>query len=129
MRKNNVFGVQLKDYISFIEKYKVTFLLLNQEKTDYSIMFGSKKTTNAEKIISFDCALRLRGHLGAKIKHKKLDNIIGRIVRCECIKSRHPDIPPFMKAKTEIIFTEGVRPYPGMDELLLSEGRAVKCKI
>jgi len=129
MRKNAVFGDQLKDYLDFIEKHKVTFLLLNQEKMDYSVVFGDKKTTNAEKIISFDCSLRLRGHLGAKIRHKKLDKIIGRTVRWECIKSRHPDIAPFMKAKTEIIYKEGVRPYSGLDELLLNEGRATKCKV
>ena len=128
MRKNAVFGEQLKDYLDFIEKHKVTFLLLNQQKTDYSIKFGDNRVTNAEKIVSFDCSLRLRGHVGAKIKHKKLDKIIGRVVRWECVKSRHPDIPPFMKAKTEIIYKEGVRPYSGLDELLISEGRAEGCK-
>lgn len=129
MRKNGVFGDQLKDYIHFIRKYNVTFLLLNQEKKDYSIMFGDSKTTNAEKIVSYDCSLRLRGHLRKKIKHKKLEKIIGRTVMWECIKSRHPDIPPFGKALTEIIYKEGVKEYSGLDELLVNEGRAEKCKI
>ena len=129
MRKNAIFGDQLKDYLDFIEKYKVTFLLLSQEKTDYSIMFGSKKTVNAEKIISYDCSLRLRGYVGQKIKHKTLDKIIGRHVSWECIKSRHPDIPPFMITKMEIIYKTGIREFSGLFDLLINDGRIKSCKV
>lgn len=129
MKKNNIFSEQLKDYLDFIEKHKVTFLLLNQEKVDYSIMFGDKRVANAEKIVSYDCSLRLRGRAGKKIKHKKLDKIIGRKSIWECIKSRHPDIPPFMKVEVDVIYKKGIKPFSGFADLMVREGVFEACKI
>lgn len=119
MRKNAAFSDLMRDFIQFIEEHKVTFLLLNQERKKHGIMFGDKRTTNADDIIQFYASLRLRGSLGAKLKKTKdSKKIIGRKVYWECIKSRHPDIPPFMRTETEIIYKEGIRTYSGLAELL-----------
>mgnify|MGYP003633211591 CR=1 FL=1 len=119
MRKNAAFSDLMRDFIQFIEEQKVTFLLLNQSRTKHGIMFGDKRTTNCDDIIQFYASLRLRGSLGAKIKPTKdSKKIIGRKVYWECTKSRHPDIQPFMKTETEIIYKEGIRPYSGLADLL-----------
>lgn len=119
MRKNAAFSDLMRDFIQFIEEHKVTFLLLNQQRTKHGVMFGDKRTTNCDEIIQFYSSLRLRGSLGAKLKpNKDSKKIIGRRVYWECIKSRHPDIQPFMKTETEIIYKDGIRPYSGLAELL-----------
>ena len=124
MRKNAAFSDLMRDFIEFLEKHKVTFLLLNQQRTKHGVMFGDKRTTNCDEIIQFYSSLRIRGSLGAKLKpNKDSKKIIGRKVYWECIKSRHPDIQPFMKTETEIIYKEGIRPYSGLAELLNVEER------
>jgi RecA/RadA recombinase len=122
MTKNARFSDLMRDFIQFIEEHKVTFLLLNQQRTKHGLMFGDKRTTNADDIIQFYASLRLRGSLGSKLKpNKDSKKIIGRQVYWETVKSRHPDIPPFMKTMTEIIYREGIRPYSGLAELLDTE--------
>ena len=129
MRKNARFSDLMRDFIDFIEEHEVTFLLLNQLRKKHDVMFGDNKTTNADEIIQFYASLRLRGSLGAKIKpNKDSKKVIGRQVYWETVKSRHPDIPPFMKVMTEIIYKEGLREYSGLDELFKTEDVAKACK-
>lgn len=123
MQKNAAFSDLMRDFIQFIEEHKVTFLLLNQQRTKHGIMFGDSRTTNADELIQFYASLRLRGSLGSKLKpNAESKKIIGRKVSWECIKSRHPDIQPFMKTGTEIIYKEGIRIYSGLADLLNVEG-------
>jgi hypothetical protein len=130
MRKNAAFSDLMRDFIQFIEEHKVTFLLLNQERKKHGIVFGDSRTTNADEIIQFYASLRLRGSLGAKLKRTKdSKKIIGRKVYWETIKSRHPEIPPFMKTETEIIYKEGIRPYSGLAELLDVEEVIKLCQV
>lgn len=130
MRKNARFSDLMRDFIDFIEKEKVMFVLLNQLRKKHGIMFGDDKTTNADDIIQFYCSLRLRGSLGAKIKKsKESKKVIGRQVYWETVKSRHPDIPPFMKVMTEIIYKEGLREFSGLDELFITEEIAKSVKV
>lgn len=130
MRKNARFSDMMRDFIEFIASNKVTFLLLNQQRTKHGIMFGDNKTTNADDIIQFYCSLRLRGSLGAKMKKsKESKKVIGRQVYWETVKSRHPDIPPFMKVMTEIVYKSGLREYSGLDDLLIVEEIAKACKV
>lgn len=129
MRKNARFSDLMRDFIDFIEEHKVTFLLLNQLRKKHDVMFGDNKTTNADDIIQFYASLRLRGSLGSKIKpNKESKKVIGRQVYWETVKSRHPDIPPFMRVMTEIIYKEGLREYSGLDELFKTEDIAKSCK-
>lgn len=130
MRKNARFSDLMRDFIQFIEEHKVTFLLLNQQRTKHGIVFGDSKTTNADDIIQFYCSMRLRGHLGAKLKRTKdSKKIIGRQVTWECTKSRDPEIPPFMRAPTKIKYKSGLEEYSGLEELFINEELAKKCKI
>lgn len=130
MRKNARFSDLMRDFIQFIEEHKVTFLLLNQQRTKHGIVFGDSKTTNADDIIQFYCSMRLRGHLGAKLKRTKdSKKVIGRQVTWECTKSRDPEIPPFMRAPTKIKYKSGLEEYSGLEDLFLVEELAKKAKV
>lgn len=122
-RKNAVLSELLSEFIGFIGKHKVAFVMLNQVRFKMNVMYGDATTSNAENILKFYATLRVRGKLGSKIKKQvseKRKRQIGVYTTWETIKNRHID--PFKKVTTAIYYRSGVRQYSGVCELLFDEG-------
>lgn len=120
-KKNALFSSLISEFITFIDKHNVTFVLLNQTRKQIGVMFGDPTTSNADNIIRFYVTLRLRGRLGEKIKEqisgKKKQ--IGVISTWETIKNRK--VYPFKKVETKILYKTGISSYSGLTDLLISE--------
>ena len=126
-KKNAVLSELLSEFINFIGKHKVAFVMVNQIRVKMNVMFGDPTTSNAENIIKFYATLRLRGRLGKKIKTEVTNKSeqkprqIGVTSVWETIKNRNID--PFKVVETRIVYKSGVQPYSGLRELLIDEGK------
>lgn len=128
-KKNALFSSIISEFTTYLADNDATLVLLNQTRKQIGVVFGDPTTSNADNIIKFYVTLRLRGRLGEKItelvngKKKK----IGVGSTWETIKNR--GIFPFKKASTKIVYRDGIAPYSGLGDLLMSEGIAKKVKI
>lgn len=128
-KKNAVLSELLSEFISFIGKHRVAFVMINQIRVKMNVMFGDPTTSNGENIIKFYATLRIRGRIGKKIKsnvEKKSEQKprqIGVTSVWETVKNRNID--PFKVVETRIVYRTGVQTYSGLRELLVDEGKIV----
>ena len=125
-KKNAEYSTIMGDFITFLDDYAVTLVMLNQLKKKMGVVFGDPFTTNADNITKYYVTLRLRGLIGAKIKNEAKTRQIGVSSTWETIKNRN--IAPFKKAKTKILYKTGVQRHSGLIDLLVDEELAEKVK-
>jgi recombination protein RecA len=125
-KKNLLFNQLLGEFIGFINKHDVTFVLLNQMKKKLGVVFGDANTVNADESIKYYCTLRIRGTVGSKIKDKTTNKQLGVVSHWETVKNRK--VFPFIKLDTKILYREGISKTSGLLDLLVREGKIEKVK-
>lgn len=127
--KNEAFYDCLGKLQPILKDYGASFVILNQLRTDNSIMFGDKDKTQAEAVKYF-LNQRLRGKLGKKVMRvveirgedkKKAKNYIqtGMTTRWTVVKNRF--VEPFKQVEVRILFRKGLDTYSGLEKFLLRE--------
>jgi recombination protein RecA len=99
----------------------VTFLGVNQLRTNFNMMGWTMQETTGGKAIKYSAGARLMMRTKGRIKHKLRDVVIGSVIEVEAIKNQCA--PPFRKAQLKFKFDTGWDIYSGLDELLLRHGR------
>lgn len=126
MRRATQFYSRLETFLQLIDDDNVIFVLANQSRIDYSVMFGDKHTSRGEKVLKFMAHMRIKGKLKGLIK-KKVQTMekdktiaIGSKTLWSTMKNR--GVKPNQEVMTTIIYSRGIDPYSGVEELLLNDG-------
>jgi recombination protein RecA len=126
MRRATVFYAQLETFLQLIDDENVVFVLANQMRIDYQVMFGDKKTSRGEKVLQYWAHMRLRGELKQVHKRKvetlEKEKFVKVGVDTEWTTLKNRGVTPFKTAKTSIMYSTGVNPWSGLEEVLLNEG-------
>lgn len=128
----------LKDFLMFIHKHDVVFIVLNPAKKDSSQekpKFGPHPlSTLAENVIGFPSTIRIQGRIIKKLTVKvpslnsagETKKQVGAGTVWEVIKNRL--IEPFKKASVDIIYARGCLKYSGLLEILCNEEKIKMAK-
>jgi RecA/RadA recombinase len=126
MRRATVFYAQLETFLQLIDDENVVFVLANQMRIDYQVMFGDKKTSRGEKVLKYWAHMRIRGELKQVHKRKvetlEKEKFVKVGVDTEWTTLKNRGVTPFKTAKTSIMYKTGVNPWSGLEEVLLNEG-------
>lgn len=104
-----------------LAKKKVTFLAVNQLRTQFNFMGSTSQISPGGKAPKYAAGVRLMMRRTGNIKHKEADVVTGIQVAVEAIKNSCS--PPFRKCTVRFKFDSGFDLYSGLDELLLRHGR------
>lgn len=123
-RKNIQFYDKLTMLQPLLTEYSASLVVLNQLRTNHTIMFGDKTTSLAETM-KYYMTQRLRGQLSTplykiiKVDGKDTKVQVGMSVNWKTIKNRF--VEPFKKVKVETLFSSGMKPTSGLLTFLLHE--------
>lgn len=135
MQKNALMSFHLQDFCpDYLGKKGATLGLVNQVRTDNTVMFGDNTYTLAETVIRYWCDLRLRGKHGRKsreevdsTKANKQRRIKGFYATWEATKTR--GVESHEKIELFVQYAKGLSRYSGVAELLVNRGLAKIVKV
>lgn len=126
MRRATEFYSRLETFVQLLDDENVVFVLANQMRIDYSIMFGDKKTSRGEKVLKYWAHMRIRGELKQVHKRKvetlEKEKFVKVGVDTEWTTLKNRGVTPFKSCKTSIMYATGVNPWSGLEEVLLNDG-------
>lgn len=126
MRRATEFYSRMENFLQVIDDEDVVFVMANQGRIDYSIMFGDKNTSRGDKVLKYWAHMRLRGKLKGLAKkkvetmEKDKTQVVGSSTEWTSIKNR--GVKPHQNVTTKILYSKGIDPWSGMEELLLNDG-------
>lgn len=126
MRRATEFYSRMETFLQILDDENVIFVLANQGRINYQIMFGDKNTSRGNEVLKYWAHMRLRGKLKGLIKkavqtmEKDKTATIGSSTQWTTIKNR--GVKPFQDVTTKIIYSKGIDIYSGLEELLLNDG-------
>lgn len=128
MQKNLKFSQSIEKFVGDLDTYGATLILINQTRTKKGVVFGNPTYTLGEEVIKFWCTQRIRGRTAKKLNKKvhstvkkEIEMQVGIRAEWHAIKNRH--VAPFQKAMVQTLFSKGIDPFKGVDELLLNHNR------
>ena len=111
----------LRAFAGKLSRKMVTFIGINQLRTQFNFMGSTSLTTPGGKAPKFTAAVRLMMRMKGRVKHRTHDVVTGMLVDVEAAKNTLA--APFRHCQVRLNFDTGFAPYSGLDELLLRHGR------
>jgi len=95
---------QLRQVLNEIKHEKIVFIITNQMRASFGVMFGEKEHSFGGRALKHFATLRLKVYPGVAVK--KSGKVIGTECRIRVIKNKVA--PPFREVTVPIIFEEGI---------------------
>jgi RecA/RadA recombinase len=127
MRRATEFYSRMETFLQIIDDQNVVFVVANQMRINYRIMFGDKRTSRGNEVLQYWAHMRIRGELKQKHKMKvatlEKEKLVQVGVDTEWTTIKNRGVTPFKTAKTSILYRTGVNPWSGLEEVLLNSGQ------
>lgn len=123
-RRAKLIGRGIRKLASRVYRTHVCFVMVNQLRDKFNVMFGDKTETPGGKAVKFHSSLRMKLQLIKKLKDKKTDEQVGNNVKLVVEKSRIGN--PFGVVNFEMRVDEPIRKHAGLFDYMLRHGEITK---
>lgn len=123
-RRAKLIGRGIRRLASKIYRTHTCFVIVNQLRDKFNVMFGDKTETPGGKAVKFHSSLRMKLQLIKKFKDKKTDEQVGNNVKLVIEKSRISR--PFGVVNFEMRVDEPISRHAGLLDYMLRHGEIVK---